>query len=263
MPKIKSTIKSLLGKTIFGLGLDGFLFADSAAIVSFHRVNNKSTGGALTCSVEKFKKYCTFFADYFHVVPLRQLVEKIENGAQLKGELAITFDDGYRDNYEYAAPVLQAKGLPATFFVVSGFIETEFVPWWDLRLGIREPWMTWEEVRWLIREGFEIGAHTRSHVDLSKVFGNQAREEIFRGRLDLEERLSTRVDLFAYPYGRESQMAEKNRELVKAAGLRCCCSCFGGINVTGIDPFYLRRIPITSWYQSPYQFGCDVALNRF
>ena len=88
--------------------------------------------------------------------------EKLERGLEPNRELAITFDDGYRDNYDNAMPVLEKLSLPATFFVVSQWIGTDVVPRWDERRGVRHPWMTWDQVRSLHRKGFEIGAHTQT-----------------------------------------------------------------------------------------------------
>lgn len=259
---IRGAVKSSLAYLTFGLRLHHLLLSNSAIVVAFHRVNNSTEGDGLTCGVEMFKRYCQFFADYFHVISLGDLVGKMERCEPLNRELAITFDDGYQDNYEYAAPVLKAIGLPATFFVVTQFIETEFVPCWDRNLSVRQPWMTWDQVRWLSREGFEIGSHTRTHANMGEMFGDRAREEIVSSRFELEEKLTTRIELFAYPYGGEHEMTEENREIVKASGLRCCCSCFGRINNTGTDPFHLRRIPISSWYESPHHLGFEVVLRH-
>jgi peptidoglycan/xylan/chitin deacetylase (PgdA/CDA1 family) len=136
------------------------------------------------------------------------------------------------------------------------------VPWWDEMRGVRHSWMTWDQVRALHRSGFDIGAHTRTHVDLGKSSGDAARDEIFGSRRELEDRLSTRVDVFAFPYGRPDNCSEANRRLVQAAGFCCCCSCFGGVNGPGQDPFRLARIPISPWYLTPYQFGLETALGR-
>jgi len=262
MQKTKGGIKSLVGRAIFMPRIHHLLLSNAAVVVTFHRVNNTTVGDGLTCSVEIFERCCRFFANHFRVVPLRHLVKKLEAGAPLNREMAITFDDGYKDNYEYAAPILKELGLQATFFVVSQFIDTDFVPWWDRGLNPTQPWMTWDQVGWLRREGFEIGAHTRTHANLGEVACAEAWGEILGSRLELEEKLSTPIDLFAYPYGGENNISEKNREAIKAAGFRCCCSCFGGVNSMGTDPYHVRRIPISSWYTSAYHLGCDLALGR-
>jgi peptidoglycan/xylan/chitin deacetylase (PgdA/CDA1 family) len=255
-------MKRLLGHTLFASRLDAVLLRNAAVVVAFHRIQDAPRSDSLTIDARMFERYCQFFRQHFRVVALRDVVEKLERGLEPNRELAITFDDGYRDNYENAMPVLEKLSLPATFFVVSQWIGSEVVPRWDARRGVRHPWMTWDQVRSLHRKGFDIGGHTQTHVDLGQVDAGEAREEIFGARLALEKQLAARADLFAYPFGGRNNITNSNRALVKAAGFRCCCSNFGGVNLPGSDPFDLLRIPISPWYASPHQFGFDVALGR-
>ena len=260
---MKTAIKQFVGGTIFASRLDAILLRDAAVIVAFHRVQETvDPDDGLTVSASLFERHCRFFREHFRVVPLLEIVGKLERGEPFSRELAITFDDGYRDNFEQAAPMLEKLSLPATFFVVTQWMGTECIPWWDHARGARHPWMTWDQVRELHLRGFDVGAHTRTHADLGTVSGPQARDEIFGARRELESQLGARADLFAYPYGRADQISEANRDLVKAAGFRCCCSSVGGVNPTGRSPFDLRRVPISLWYRSPQQFGFEVALGR-
>ncbi len=259
---MKRALKSLLGQGIFGSGLDALLLRDAAAVVAFHRVDDTDDDDGLTVGVEMFERYCRFFRRHFHVTPLGELVARLERGRPVGRRLAITFDDGYRDNFDNAAPVLERLGLPATFFVITQWMGSGVTAWWDQGLSAPHPWMTWEQVRALHRRGFEIGAHTRTHADLGRVGEAEATEEIVGGRRDLERQLGAPVDLFAYPYGGRDNLLEPYRAIVKAAGFRCCCSNFGGDNSSRADPFDLRRIPITPWYGPPRRFGFEVALRR-
>jgi peptidoglycan/xylan/chitin deacetylase (PgdA/CDA1 family) len=122
--------------------------------------------------------------------------------------------------------------------------------------------MTWDHLRELHRRGFSIGAHTRTHVDLGTVSGDDAEQEIAGAREDLEQALGAPVQTFAYPFGGREHLTEANLARVKAAGFRCCCSGFGGTVTRGTDPFQLPRVPISTWHPYPYQFGFDVALGR-
>jgi peptidoglycan/xylan/chitin deacetylase (PgdA/CDA1 family) len=259
---MKGSIKRLLGHTIFASHLDALLLRNTAVIVTFHRVQDTTTPEGLTVSIPVFEAYCRFFKSHFNVVSLRDLIGRLEHGSKLNRELAITFDDGYRDNFENAAPVLEDLGLPATFFIVTQWMGTSVVPWWDEQKGVRHPWMTWDQVRSLQQRGFELGVHTRTHADLGIVTDGAAVEEILGARRELERHVTAPIELFAYPYGKQGNLAEANRRLVKGAGFRCCCSCFGGLIVPGTDPFHLRRVPISSRYPSPLQFGFEVALGR-
>jgi peptidoglycan/xylan/chitin deacetylase (PgdA/CDA1 family) len=257
-----ATLKAIVGQSLFASHLHAVLLKNAAVVVAFHRVQNVSSSNGLTIGVRMFERYCRFFMRHFRVVPLPDLVRNLEQAQGLNRQLAITFDDGYRDNFELAAPVLEKLALPATFFVVTQWIGTDVVPFWDREEGVRHPWMTWEQVRALHRRGFDVGAHTCTHADLGRVSENVARAEIFGARLELEKELAAPVESFAYPYGGWGNISEPNRLLVKAAGFRCCCSCAGGTISQGTDPFHVPRIPISNWYGSPPQFGFDVALRR-
>jgi peptidoglycan/xylan/chitin deacetylase (PgdA/CDA1 family) len=254
--------KNLLGRFIFESGLNAGFLRNSAVVVTFHRIQDTERPETLTVTPRTFERYCRFFKRHFHVVALRELVTRLQQGERPGGELAITFDDGYRDNYENAAPILERLSLPATFFIVTRWMDTEVVPWWDEELGIRHPWMTWDQVQSLHQRGFEIGAHTQTHVDLGLIQGDEARREILGARQELERRLGAPVTSFAYPYGRRGNLTEANREIVRAAGFTCCCSGYGGTNPGGTDPLHLQRVPISGFDVWPHQFGFDVALGR-
>src|SRR5688572_9989140 len=105
--------KGLLGRFLFESRLTAGLLRNSAVVVAFHRVKDTGEPEDLTVSISTFERYCRFFRRHFHVVPLTDLVKRLGQGATPNRELAITFDDGYRDNYEKAAPILERLSLPA------------------------------------------------------------------------------------------------------------------------------------------------------
>jgi peptidoglycan/xylan/chitin deacetylase (PgdA/CDA1 family) len=261
--QVTAKVKRLLGQGLFVSHLDALLLKKDAVVVSFHRVRDGADASdGLTVDRRTFERYCRFFRRHFRVVSLADLVDGLEAERCPRRELVITFDDGYLDNFENAAPVLEKLSLPATFFVITRWIGTDVVPFWDEQQGVSHPWMTWDHVRALHRRGFDIGSHTRTHPDLGTLTGAKVAEEIFGSRFELESALGAHVQSFAYPYGGWSHLTEASRSVVKAAGFRCCCSNFGGTIAAGTDPFHVRRVPISSWYTSPHQFGFDVALRR-
>jgi peptidoglycan/xylan/chitin deacetylase (PgdA/CDA1 family) len=250
-------IKSVLGFLTFRLGLHRVLLRDKAVIVLFHRVDDRHASDEISCSVEKFERFCAFFGQYFVVVPLGVLVERLRRGDDISRHLVVTFDDGYLDNHQVAAPRLRRNDLPACFFIATNFIGSDRVPWWDRDAGIVSEWMNWDQVRSLAAQGFEIGAHTCNHVDLGVVAGNEARGEINDSGARLSSEVGESVGFFSYPYGRKHQITEANRQLVRDAGYDCCMSAYGG-KVTPESSLYdLQRIPIAQWYLNPYQFGYE------
>lgn len=262
LASVKSQVKIVLGALASAAGLSQRKFRSQLTVVAFHRVSNVLPEDGLTCSPEKFDKFCAFFAKHFRVVPFADQVRGCAAGHDMGGTLSITFDDGYLDNYEVAAPILKKHGLPATFFVTTGFVNSNSIPFWDKELPRQPGWMSWEQVRDLSRQGFDIGAHTHSHLDMAASPLEQVETELQQSKHILEAELGKPVDLFVYPFGGPTQINEHAIERVKAAGFISCASCFGGVNPPVADPYRLRRIGIAEWFTSPYQFGFELLVGK-
>ena len=215
-------IKMLLGVLAFRSGFYRLLFRNKAVIVLFHRVDDRYASDPISCTRGKFSLFCAFFSKYFIVVPLSELLRKLKGGEPIGRHLVITFDDGYRDNYEFAAKELTRMKLPGCFFIATDFIDSNRVPWWDADAGIVSEWMSWSQVRGLSAQGFELGAHTCNHVDLGIVIGAEAEKEIVESGRRLSMEIARPVPFFSYPYGRRHQITPPNRALVQRAGYACC-----------------------------------------
>ncbi len=255
-------LKTWLGAALARAGGCRIALRDRVAILAFHRIWDRKSTTGIDYGVSEFDRLCAFLARRMRVVPLRQQVDELCSGVAAGGTISITFDDGYLDNYETAAPILEEHGLPATFFIASGFIGTNTVPRWDREFADPPGWMSWEQVKSLSKRGFEIGCHTKSHADLGQISPREARIELHESRAELQDRLGIRADLFAYPFGGIKHMSPENLELVRQMDFKCCLSCFGGVNGTRSDPFELRRIPINDWYATPEQFGFELLAGR-
>ena len=125
---VKSRIKTLAGQLAGGLGFYTRTFRSKMTIVTFHRVTDAIPEDGLTSGAAKFAEFCDFFGRYFRVLSLSEQVAASKAGRDLGGSLSITFDDGYLNNFEVAAPILRRAGLPATFFVTTGFIGSNKIP---------------------------------------------------------------------------------------------------------------------------------------
>ena len=261
-PAMRKRIKGTIGRIAGSTGAVSRRYRSKMISVVFHRVNDTMPDDHLTHSSALFHQYCEFFAAHFRVVPLSEQVDACTAGKDLGGTLSITLDDGYRDNFEVAAPILRRLKLPATFFVVSGFIGTQTVAPWDSQF-LRQPgWMDWDQLRVLISQGFDIGSHTESHIDLGTAEAETVRLDLEVSRRNLQERLDRPVKLFAYPFGGPNNITERSRELVRQAGFSCCLSCHGGVNVAGSNPFAMNRIPIAQGFVNPDQLGFDLVFGR-
>jgi peptidoglycan/xylan/chitin deacetylase (PgdA/CDA1 family) len=83
----------------------------------------------LCVSPENFEHQLTFLKKNFEVIPMQQFAERLQSKVNLDNCIAITFDDGYLDNYTEAKPILQSAGLPATFYFTTRFHPAQY--WWD------------------------------------------------------------------------------------------------------------------------------------
>ena len=260
--QIAKRAKGAIGRAAALAGVFARDFRSKMIIVTFHRINDDLREDGLTASSAKFEKFCEFFRTHFKVIPLSEQVAGCTAGKDMGGTLSITFDDGYRDNFEVAAPILRRLELPATFFPATAFIGTRIVAPWDRDL-VRQPgWMDWDHLRALASQGFEIGCHTDSHVDLGTADAETARLELEVSKRKLHEQLGRPVRLLAYPFGGRNNISERSRELVREAGFTCCVSCFGGANVPTANPFALNRITIGQGFVTPDQFGFDLLIGR-
>src|ERR1700691_5706168 len=197
----KRALKSILGRAAGISGVYVRAFRKTMVIVAFHRVSDQMAEDGLTCSSAKFEAFCRFLSKYARVVPFSEQVQACREGRDMRGTVSITFDDGYLDNFEVAAPILHRLQMPATFFITSGFIASQVIPPWDVEL-VRQPgWMTWDHLRSLVAQGFEIGCHTDTHIDMGRADADTVRRELEVSKQKINQELGITVQLFAYPFG--------------------------------------------------------------
>jgi peptidoglycan/xylan/chitin deacetylase (PgdA/CDA1 family) len=137
----------------------------------------------------------------FQSISFEQLADYFMNEEPLPSRpVIISFDDGYLDNFTQAYPILKENGFRATIFLVSDYIGQRS-EWAGCAGADVAPLMSREQLLILIREGFELGSHTRRHPDLTAVPPEEARIEVDEGKQDLENLVQRPVRSFAYPFG--------------------------------------------------------------
>jgi len=112
--------------------------ASTCAIFRYHRVNDQCDPFFDALSISQFCAQIEYLVRHCRVVSLDQIYagQVPQNGS--KCPVAITFDDGYRDNFVHAFPILKRMGIPATIFLTTGFIDSGCLPWYDqVRLAFK------------------------------------------------------------------------------------------------------------------------------
>lgn len=175
----------------------------------------------------------------FNVIPLRELVSKLQAGEELpQRSVIITFDDGFESVYTHGLPILQKYGFPATMFLVSGYCGKSN-DWPSQPAGIpRLSLSDWPQIREMERYGFEMGAHTHSHPRLDRVSPAELEREVVESKLVIEDKLGHEVNDFAYPYGRQNtNSAEIVSETYAGA-----CTTYLSMVTSKSDPLALERV---------------------
>lgn len=163
----------------------------------------------------------------------------------LRGErqgkvVGITLDDGYQNNLTHALPILKKFDFSATCYAVSSMMGQQNS--WDFGIGVpqknlmtKENWLDW------ISAGMDVGSHTQTHADLTKLTSSAATHEIENSRHELRETLGYDVRHFCYPYGR---FDTTHAIMVKEAGYQSATTTHRGRVAVGDSLFNLRRVLI-------------------
>jgi peptidoglycan/xylan/chitin deacetylase (PgdA/CDA1 family) len=213
------------------------------SVLVFHRVTSTAPEDGITMSPPRFRRVLRMLRDRYTVITASDLISRLSGGAPLTGrEVVISFDDGYLDNYEIAAPLLEEFGLPAIFFLTAGYVGTAKPFPWDDAKRISAPLMTWTQAAELIGRGHEIGCHTWSHPDLGVTPVDRWQAELLDARAFMENKLSTRVAHFAYPFGGRNNITADWVAAAERAGFASLFCGFGGLATGRDSPFWIPRM---------------------
>lgn len=220
-------------------------------ILMYHKVNSDPRTGGLGLRVppDKFDWQMSYlYKNGFHTVSLVDVMDHFQKGKVLPSRpIVITFDDGYKDNHDFAYPIMKKYGFTGTVFVVSQAIGgTNF---FDVqkKLQPENKMMNWQEIKDLDAGGFTIGAHTVNHPKLAKVSPDEDRWQMEECKRVLEQGLKKPVNVFAYPYGSYNDQVA---EIAKQAGFRAAVTTELGLAHSQDNPYKLHRVRVTGHYSN-------------
>ncbi len=211
-----------------------------------------------------FTQQLGYLKNFGEFISLSDAVILLGSGAPIDGQyFCITFDDGFKNNFLNALPILVENKVPATFFVVTDFIGrsltndyTYLRHFFDHGQVLME-FMSWEDCKNMIDSGMEIGSHTVSHARLANLDADQVKQELSVSKALIEERLSIKCQHFCVPFGQPDRDFDTNRDpnLVKNAGYVSMLTTERGVMEEGGDPYKIRRDHIlANWSLSQIRY---------
>jgi peptidoglycan/xylan/chitin deacetylase (PgdA/CDA1 family) len=187
----------------------------------------------------------TLHAAGYEAVDLQTAVARLSSLSEVKHKsVAITFDDGFRDFYTHAFPILNKYGLTATMFLPTGYIRAE------RHSRDSKQYLTWAEVRELRKAGIAFGSHTVSHPELSLLPWNRVEYELKASRAAIEDNIGDRVTTFAYPFAFPEHLQafkERLKALLLESGYREGVNTVIGTASDRSEVLFLERLPVNSF----------------
>ncbi len=214
-------------------------------IIMYHKIDEDSAFSKLSVSPEGFKRQMQFLKKHnYNVVYLEDLPGLLRAGKVPRRTIAITFDDGYENNYTNAYPVLKEFNLPATIFIVPVLI------------GI-EGYLSWDEVIEMSESGIiDIGSHTMTHAYLPDLHEEKLDSEIFDSKRAIEGHIRKVVTSFSYPLGHFNTHI---KDKVKRAGYKIAVSTNPGKAYPKHDIFAMKRLRISHTSDNLFVFWIETS----
>ena len=233
-------------------------------ILTYHSVHDCDS--PLCVPPRVFAEQMQWLKGHAQVLPLATVGELLaKRRAFPERAVALTFDDGFQDFYEQAAPVLAKHELPATVFLPTGWCGRDNAwpgqPAWVAP----QPLMDWPRISELSAQGIDFGGHSVSHPSLTDVPGPQVEQEVADCKRVIEQHTGKPVQFFCYPYGKWNDSV---RRVVKQHYAGACSTAAGVLEVTSdvysmprVDAHYVRN---PSWFRSMFtrRFLTYIAARR-
>ncbi len=177
------------------------------------------------------------------VISLREMSQRLVDGQDLTGRVAIVFDDALVGVHHLALPELADRGWPATLLPVVDQMGRD-PAWWP---GSQRT-MTWLELTEAVHNGVDLAAHGTTHACLPCLGDQALAEELGRSRGELTQVLGREVDQFAYPYGHHDPRV---RDAVKAASYTTAYTFINGRVMLGADAWLVPRLTMHQRLTAP------------
>ncbi len=207
----------------------------SVSVLCFHSISKSND--RYSVSPEKFKKEIEIISKHSDFISFKDF---LDNRNKKKSSVIITFDDGYKDIIGIV-PIIKRYNIKPILFVLSNHRNVN-----RIEIENDNKLLTIKEIRYLVKNGFEIGSHSATHSNLSKISDNELIEEVINSRRILQEQLRVDINYFAYPKGINNK---KIVNIVKKAGYKYAFTVEPGNLNEKNDNYRLPRTIIDKTHQ--------------
>ena len=215
-------------------------------VLTYHSINDEDS--LVSVTARNFDRQLAYLkSNGYEVISLKDLVEGIKNRKRFNRKtVVVTFDDGRKDNYTNALPVLEKYRFPVMIFLAANLINN------------RDGFLTWDDVRIMRKDNVSFGAHTKNHVNLSSIKSDKILwDEIEGSKKMIEQNISAQVYYFSYPFG---AFNENVKSVVKKAGFKGACTTNIGPSRFNEDVYALKRIRVkNSDTHKPFAFWAKLS----
>jgi len=224
------------------------LTRETVPVLLYHRIDNISADPVmLVVKPETFEEHIKYINKFYKPISLSELVRRLKSGSLLGDEICVTFDDGYKDNFTNALPILKKYNTPATIFVTTSNLGNQASFDWDMKYNPKERafFLSKEEIAILANHPLiEIGAHTHTHLRLSDFSKHDQLKEIEASKKILEDVIKKKVLHFAYPFGAKQDFNNLSESVVAGLGFISAYENTGLLGIASSDVYSFPRINI-------------------
>jgi peptidoglycan/xylan/chitin deacetylase (PgdA/CDA1 family) len=220
----------------------------------------------------RLEEQLRWLSNHAQCVTLAELLNSTNSVGRAKPSVALTFDDGFACFRQEVLPLLCRYQIPATLFVVTGFMDSRLpFPFdhWGQKNHSRIPTIAWRPISWketqeCLDSGFvSVGSHSHQHLNALEATDQQLEEEAMVSRELLIRHLGQEhATLYAYPYGcsRLGQVRTAYIDAVRRAGYACAVTTDLGLAVSTTPPFQIPRVEVHA-YDSPQILNSKILGN--
>lgn len=200
-------------------------------ILMYHSISDSDPDNTLLVPINQFEEQVKWLSEEgFTPMLLDDIVQAFNTGKVPEKPIAITFDDGYTDNYTNAYKILKKYNMIATFFIITNYIDTD--SWY----------MNSDMLKEMSNNGMEIENHTSMHIEFTNISREDKGVIIKDGMSELREKVGVESKFICYPVGKYD---EETIEVEKELGVKAAVTTENGISSLSDGLYSLKRLRIS------------------